>query len=91
MPQTAYGDPEKAARRIMEIAHTVPAVQDGRIHIEKVNEPFLFEDKGNPARYGAGIKFAIERGWLWMHESGTYVKITPGGAELFAKSEGHLG
>jgi len=29
-------------------------------------------------------KLAIERGWLWMHESGTYVKFTPAGADLFA-------
>jgi hypothetical protein len=31
-----------------------------------------------------GLKFAIARGWLWMHESGTYVKFTEAGAELFA-------
>jgi hypothetical protein len=37
-----------------------------------------------PAEYGAGLKLAIERGWLWMHESGTYVKMTPAGAVLFA-------
>jgi hypothetical protein len=27
---------------------------------------------------------AIERGWLWKHESGTYVKLTQAGADLFA-------
>jgi hypothetical protein len=27
---------------------------------------------------------AIELGWLWRHESGTYVKFTPAGAEMFA-------
>jgi hypothetical protein len=27
---------------------------------------------------------AIERGYLVLHESGTYVKFTPAGAELFA-------
>jgi hypothetical protein len=79
-----YADPEKAARRLMEIAHTIEPVQDGRIHIEKINYPFLFRDYAKPAEYSAGIKFAIERGWLWMHDSGTYVKITPAGAELFA-------
>ena len=56
----------------------------GRIHIEKINEPFLFQDKGRPAEYGAGLRFAVERGWLWLHGSGTYVKITPEGAGLFA-------
>jgi hypothetical protein len=55
-----------------------------RIHIEKINWPFLSENKGSPAEYGAGLRLAIERGWLWMHESGTYVKITPTGADLFA-------
>jgi hypothetical protein len=79
-----YADPEKAARRLMEIASTIEPVQDGRIHIEKINYPFLFQDKAMPAEYSAGLKLAIERGWLWMHDSGTYVKITPAGAELFA-------
>jgi hypothetical protein len=59
-------------------------VQDGRIYIEKINWLFLSELKGTPAEYSAGLKLAIERGWLWMHESGTYVKLTPAGAELFA-------
>jgi hypothetical protein len=67
-----------------EIADSVERVQDGRIHIEKVNWPFLSEFKGSPAEYGAGLKHAIERGWLWMHESGTYVKLNEAGAALFA-------
>lgn len=79
-----YADPEKAARRIIEIASTVEAVQDGRIYIELINGPFLFKDKGSPAEYGAGMKLAVERGWLAMHESGTFVRFTPAGAELFA-------
>jgi hypothetical protein len=79
-----YADPEVAARKLIEIANTVEAVQDGRIHIEKINWPFLSEFKGSPAEYGAGLKVAIERGWLWLHESGTYVRFTQAGAELFA-------
>ena len=77
-------DPDAAARRLIEIANSVETVQDGRIHIEKINGPFLYREGGSPAEYGAGLKLAIERGWLWMHESGTYVKFTPAGAELFA-------
>jgi hypothetical protein len=80
-----YAEPEKAARRITELAHAVEPVQDGRIHIEKINGPFLFKDKGRPAEYGAGMKLAIDRGWLEMHESGTFVRFTPTGAELFAQ------
>jgi hypothetical protein len=79
-----YADAEKAARRIVEIASTVEPVQDGRIHIELINGPFLFQDRGTPAEYGAGLKLCIERGWLVMHESGTFVRFTSAGAELFA-------
>jgi hypothetical protein len=55
-----YADPENAARRILEIANAVEPVQ-GRIHIEKINEPFLFRGRGSPAEYSAGLKLAIER------------------------------
>jgi hypothetical protein len=79
-----FADPEKAARKLLEIANAIEPIQDGRIHIEKINRPFLFQEGGSPAEYGAGIKLAIARGWLWMHESGTYVKFTEAGAELFA-------
>ena len=68
----------------MEIASTVEPVQDGRIHIELINGTFLFKDKGDPAEYGAGMKLAVERGWLTILESGTFVRFTPVGAELFA-------
>jgi hypothetical protein len=69
---------------MIEIANSVEAVQDGRIHIELLNGPMLFEHKAAPAEYGAGLKLAIDRGWLTMHESGTYVKFTQAGAEPFA-------
>jgi hypothetical protein len=79
-----FADPEIAARKLVEIASTVEPVQDGRIHIEKINGPFLFKEGGSPAEYGAGLELAIAKGWLWRHESGVYVKFTPAGAELFA-------
>jgi hypothetical protein len=44
----------------------------------------LHDLKASPAEYRAGINLAIERGWLWLHESGTYVKFTEAGAALFA-------
>ena len=49
----------------------------------EINEPFLFRDRGSPAEYGAGLKLAIDRGWLKMHEFGTFVTFTPAGSELF--------
>ena len=48
-----------------------------------INEPFLFKDTQSCGD-GAGMKLAVERGWLAMHESGTFVRFTPAGAELFA-------
>jgi hypothetical protein len=62
----------------------IEAVQDGRIFIELINWPFLSELKGTPAEYKAGLEFAIDRGWLVLHESGTYVKFAQAGADLFA-------
>ena len=79
-----FDDPEKAARKLLEIANETEAVQDGRIHIEKINGPFLFRDGGSPAEYGAVLAYAVTKGWLWKHESGTYVKFTQAGADLFA-------
>ena len=83
-PDRPWSDPEKAARKLLEIANTVEAVQDGRIHIEEINAPFLFRERATPPEYSAGLKFAIERGWLVLHDSGTYVKFTQAGADLFA-------
>jgi hypothetical protein len=40
-----YAEPEAAARKLIEIANSVEAVQDGRIHIELINGPFLFDLK----------------------------------------------
>lgn len=79
-----FADPEAAMRKLLEIARTVEPIQDGRIHIEKIDWPFLFEHGGKLAEYSAGLKLAIERGLLWKHDSGTYVKFTQAGAELFA-------
>jgi hypothetical protein len=39
-PQPAQLDPDNAARKLLQIANAVEAVQDGRIYIERVNGPF---------------------------------------------------
>jgi len=83
-PDWPYSDPEKAARKLLEIANAVEVPPDGRIYIELINGPFLFREGATPAEYSAGLKLAIERGWLVMHESGTYVRFTQVGADLFA-------
>jgi hypothetical protein len=79
-----YADPEKAAQKLLEIANSVETIQDGRIHIEKINGPMLFKEGATPAEYSAGLRYTIDKGWLVLHESGTFVKFTPAGAELFA-------
>ncbi|MET4487664.1 hypothetical protein [Bradyrhizobium sp. LA7.1] len=70
-----YAEPEAAARKLIELAKGIEAVQDGRIHIEKINAPFLFTLGGKGGEFGAGIRYAIEKGWLELHESGTYVRL----------------
>ena len=67
----------------MEIANAIEPAQDGRIYIELVNGAFL-KAGGTSDQYRTGIERAIAKGWLSQHESGTYVRFTPAGAELFA-------
>jgi hypothetical protein len=83
MADRPFADPDAAARKIVEIANDVEAVQNGRIYIERVNAPFLAAG-GSGDDFRAGIERAIALGWLWCHESGTYVKFTDSGAALFA-------
>ena len=44
----------------------------------------LFQHKAASAEYKSGLDLAIERGWLVLHESGTFVRFTPSGKDLFA-------
>jgi hypothetical protein len=78
-----FADPDLAARKLVEIANTIETVQEGRIYIERVNAPFLAAG-GTGDDFRTGIERAIALGWLWRHESGTYVKFTDSGAALFA-------
>jgi hypothetical protein len=79
-----FANPEAAARKLVEIANAVEAVQDGRIFIELINGPFLSEHKGTPAEYKAGIDIwrLIAVGYGCTNPA--YVKFTQVGAELFA-------
>ena len=78
-----FANPEVAARKLVETANGVEAVQDERIYIESVNAPFLAAG-GSGDDFRAGMARAIALGWLWRHESGTYVRFTDSGAALFA-------
>jgi hypothetical protein len=44
----------------------------------------LFELKATPAKYSAGLDYAIAKGWLVPHESGAFVRFTQAGADQFA-------
>jgi len=44
-----FADPDAAARKLVELANAFEPVQDGRIYIEKINGPFLYQLKGMPA------------------------------------------
>ncbi|RZN01685.1 hypothetical protein CWO91_33025 [Bradyrhizobium genosp. SA-3] len=77
-----FANPEAAARKLVELASGIEPVQDGRIHIEKINAPFLYTLKATGEEFGAGIRYAVERGWLELHESGTYVRLLIGGAMM---------
>jgi hypothetical protein len=72
-----FTDPDKAARCLMQHAHAFEPVQEGRIYIEKLNS----HRQGHACEYSAGLALAIERGWLTMHESGSFTQF---GADLFA-------
>lgn len=43
-----------------------------RIFTEVVNAPFLYQQGGKGEEFRAGLKFAVERVWLELHESGTF-------------------
>ena len=65
-------------------AALIVAQQDGKIYIELINGPFLYREKGTPDEYKAGLDLAIERGWLELDRSGTFVRFTQAGSDLFA-------
>jgi hypothetical protein len=78
-----FADPEKAARKLLEIANSLAPYMDQRLLVELINAAFL-DAGGSPAEYKAGVDLAVARGWLWRHMSGSYFKFTQAGAELFA-------
>ena len=86
-----YADPEAAARKLLEIASASEPHMDGRILIERLNGPMLFEFKATAAEYKAGLDCAIANGWSVLHESGTFVRFTQAVADLFAYGQSLAG
>ena len=52
-----FADPDAAARKLVEIANAIEAVQDGRIHVGLINASFL-DAGGSPAEYIAPVSNA---------------------------------
>jgi len=51
--QRPYADPEAAARKLIEIANSVEAVQERRIHIEKIQLAVSARSEGHATQGGA--------------------------------------
>ena len=56
------------ARKLLEIANGIQALQDRRIHIEKINGPDAVQGC-RPGGVQRGVDLAIVRSWLALHES----------------------
>jgi len=78
-----FADPEAAVARLLEIANGIEADHAGRIAIGAINHAFLSAG-GNVGEYGAAMHRAVAEGWLEVHPSGAYAKLTQKGAERFA-------
>jgi hypothetical protein len=79
-----YADSEKAARKLLEIATEVDVVQDGRIHIEKLNGAFLHREKGFQRSTAQASPMPSKTAGCGSTKSRTYTKFTQAGADLFA-------
>jgi hypothetical protein len=69
-----YAQPEAAARKLIEIARTLP-VDKGRMCVGKWNDLFRAAG-GSVDEYAAGRDQAIADGVLVMHECGGFVMFT---------------
>jgi len=78
-----YAEPEAAARKIVEIAYGLGEVWEGQLFVEKLNWAMLTEHDASPAEWGAGVNFAVERGWLSRHESGSFYRLAQAGRDHF--------
>jgi hypothetical protein len=75
-----YADPDIAARKIMEIANSLDPYMEGRLLIELINGPLLFQEKATPADIQSRPGSAVVRraGWRCTVGSGTYRAVHEG-------------
>jgi len=78
-----FASVDAAVKKLLEIAYSLEPDHAGRVHVGVINAQFMSAG-ANPAEYSAGVKAAIERGYMTMHPSGGYLSFTQAGADLFA-------
>ena len=61
-----------------------PHQSNQKTALSRIGRARCCSSKATPAEYKAGLDLAVARGWLVLHENGTYVRFTQAGAELFA-------
>jgi hypothetical protein len=54
--RSPLNDPEKAARKLVEIANSIEPAQEGRIFIELVNAPFLYEARNRDRSHSTAVQ-----------------------------------
>ena len=64
-----YSDPERAARKLLEIANAVEASPGWPDPHREDQRAVSVRERATPAEYSAGLKLAIERRWLVQYES----------------------
>jgi hypothetical protein len=81
--KSPFANPEAAARQLVQLASGTVPVQDGRIHIETVNYPFLHTLKGS-GQSSAPASGAPSRRAGWSCMRAAPMCGSPAGAELLA-------
>ena len=69
--------------RLSEMAASAEFPRRRLVSVDAINHAFLSAG-GNVNEYGAAMHRAVADGWLEMHASGAYVKLTQKGANRFA-------
>jgi hypothetical protein len=78
-----FADGDAAVEKLLEIANGVAADHAGRLSVGIINTQFK-DAGGSYPEYSAAVKAAIDRGYITMHASGSYLSFTQAGADLFA-------
>src|SRR5438270_4920075 len=80
----------KRARRTVAGPRDWPPPRAAMASVEPVQDGCNQDQRAVHVRsgseFGAGLRYAIEKGWLELHESGTYVRLLAPGEDLLGRS-----